>query len=56
MDCWLIDSLSEWLTGNTPADVLRASTSRAPWLRLEGGGGLHEEPKERLRGRLQLTD
>ena len=46
-DCWLIDSLSERLTGNTPADVLRASTSRAPslrfWLRLErrawGGGG-----------------
>ena len=62
-DCWLIDSLSERLTGNTPADVLRASTSRAPslrfWLRLErraGAGGLHEEPKERLRGRLQLTD
>ena len=26
-DCWLIDSLSERLTGNTPADVLRASTS-----------------------------
>ena len=46
-DCWLIDSLSERLTGNTPAEVLRASTSRAPslrfWLRLErrawGGGG-----------------
>ena len=32
-DCWLIDSLSERLTGNTPADVLRASTSCAPWLR-----------------------
>ena len=38
-DCWLIDSLSERLTGNTPADVVRASTSRAPWLGLEGRGG-----------------
>ena len=51
-DCWLIDSLSERLTGNTPAEVLRASTSRAPslrfWLRLERRAGLlHEEPKER---------